>query len=373
MAKKTTKKSSSETNQTMNGKQSDSDTAERDVTLAKEEDQGKVLDFASDKSLISKETVVEKKESKTKKLKNFLKKITIEKFITLNDKLAFTMGVIFLIATTFILGRSPNYLPIWYLCWSAILLPYRFWYFRSLGWHYFLLDFCYLANAATLFYLFLYPTSPHLFLLTFANNSGPVLFAIVFWRNSLVLHDPDKLVSCYIHSLPPLLSYVIRWYPEYFNSRDYSTCLNNDCTLPFYYFIFIHMAFFLFWECAYFLKTEMLDKPVLDERDHLLTSFRWIAIKDTKSGSYRFINKFSEPYRVFVFIGLQALYHFLTVLPVKLMYDYFWIHTAILIYNFIVMIYNGGSFYFEKFIDTIIEQSEQGLIKRKKKTQPQQQ
>ena len=44
-----------------------------------------------------------------------------------------------------------------------------------------MIDFCYIGNLAMMCYLFMYPTSPHLFALTFANNCGPLLFAIIFW------------------------------------------------------------------------------------------------------------------------------------------------------------------------------------------------
>ena len=53
----------------------------------------------------------------------------------------------------------------------------------------------------------------NLFKVMFSFSNGPVLLAIILWRNSMVFHSVDKMTSLFIHSFPPLYSYTIRWYP----------------------------------------------------------------------------------------------------------------------------------------------------------------
>lgn len=196
-----------------------------------------------------------------------------------------------------------------------------------------MIDFCYLGNFALIFYLFLYPNSPHLFALTFANNNGPILFAIVFWRNSLVFHDWDKLTSCFIHTFPPLISFAIRWFPEEF--PGYSTCIDETCQVGVMHTVVPHLLFFTFWVISYYLKTEHIDKKFLNERTHIITSFRWITEMDKKSKSYELGQKFSPRARLFAFITFQCFYHLFTVLPTPFMFNNIYVNTVILIFNYI--------------------------------------
>ncbi|XP_055955467.1 uncharacterized protein LOC130010467 [Patella vulgata] len=65
--------------------------------------------------------------------------------------------------------------------------------------------------------IIIYWMAPHqaeLFIVVFALANGPMVWAMVVFRNSLVLHCIDKTTSVYIHLLPALLSFVIRWYPR---------------------------------------------------------------------------------------------------------------------------------------------------------------
>jgi len=48
-----------------------------------------------------------------------------------------------------------------------------------------------------------------MFAIVFALANGPLIWAMVVYRNSLVFHNTDKVTSTYIHLLPALLSY--RW------------------------------------------------------------------------------------------------------------------------------------------------------------------
>ena len=39
---------------------------------------------------------------------------------------------------------------------------------------------------------------------------GPLMFALIVWRNSLVFHSLDKLTSFFLHSFPPITVHLLR-------------------------------------------------------------------------------------------------------------------------------------------------------------------
>ncbi|KAF0977873.1 hypothetical protein FDP41_003195 [Naegleria fowleri] len=307
---------------------------------------------ASNQPSSSSPDVAKKKSTtlKTSKLSlNYIPKFSV----SFNDKVAFTFGVLLLVSTTFIFGYAPRWLPYWYALWMAPLMIYRFVDFHAQHAHYFMIDFCYIGNLALMIYLFFYPSSPQLFALTFANNNGPILFAIVFWRNSLVFHDWDKLTSCFIHTFPPLISFAIRWFPEQF--PEYRTCIEPTCEVNWTHTVLPHLGFFLFWLVSYYLKTELVDKRFLQKRTHFITSYRWITEMDKKSKSYQLGQKFNPQARLFAFMAFQLFFHLLTVIPTTFMFNNIYINAAILLFNYVVMVHNGSNFYFEKFVSMVAE------------------
>jgi hypothetical protein len=116
-----------------------------------------------------------------------------------------------------------------------------------------------------------------------------------------------------------LVMYVLR-----FNlpSQDkYVTCMNPDCSVSFFWVYFPSITFFMFWQICYLFKTEVIDRKLFHESTDLTTSFRWLT-KETDSTSYKLINYFGPSLRIPTFVGLQFMYHSLTLLPVKFMYEY---------------------------------------------------
>ena len=85
-------------------------------------------------------------------------------------------------------------------------------YYRS-KYHLFLLDFCYFVQFMALTNVTVFNRSSLLTNTVFAFANGPLAWAIMTWRNSLVFHDVDKITSTFIHLAPPLLSFAMRWHP----------------------------------------------------------------------------------------------------------------------------------------------------------------
>jgi len=92
-----------------------------------------------------------------------------------------------------------------------------------------MLDFCYYCQIVTMFCLYVLPQNTNFFKLTFALKSvpftsnpffvssfyshGPLLMAVVAWKNTLVFHDLDKVTSLFIHIYPPIGTYTHNAHP----------------------------------------------------------------------------------------------------------------------------------------------------------------
>jgi hypothetical protein len=272
-------------------------------------------------------------------------------YVKLIDKIAFTLGLLNILACQYFLVKLPTFFWLWYSIVIPILIGTRFYLFNRLGYQYFLLDFCYFVLGCTFINLFLCWDWQLCFKICFVYTTGPVCWAIVVWRNSLVFHDYDKITSVYIHLLPCALYYALRWHTD--NLRE--NLVLND--------YFIAAMGYLFWQICYFVKTEVFDKSKLDSRPDLITSLRWMSgdkknvfakmvlIFCRKVGLLRREEHFdsSSIKTKFIFIIAQFVYSILTFGPTYVFYNSQRCHIAFLLFIFCTATFNGASFYIEVF------------------------
>nr|XP_027185970.1 uncharacterized membrane protein C776.05 isoform X3 [Cicer arietinum] len=128
------------------------------------------------------------------------------------NKVTHLLGVLGFGWFCFLLGARPQDIPLVYCLFYFVFVPLRWIYYRFKKWHYYLLDFCYYANTIFLVYLIFYPTNEKLFLVCFSFAEGPLAWALIVWRCSLVFSSVDKIVSVLIHLLPGLVFFTIRWW-----------------------------------------------------------------------------------------------------------------------------------------------------------------
>ena len=176
---------------------------------------------------------------------------------------------------------------------------------------------------------------------------------MVVWRNSLVYHDFDRMTSIYIHILPAMLSFCVRWHGL---SEENAVGLK---TQDFFNASFVY----LFWQFLYYCKTEVMDKPFLDKNPEVVTSLRWLAT-DKKNGMARMVLRLCRRLRIFgptedynpsefktllVFMGAQFVYTVVTMLPATFIYSSKKIQLAFITFIFTCVVYNGASYYIEVF------------------------
>ena len=133
--------------------------------------------------------------SDSKLVRDFLREEPVVRFV---DRVAFTFGVLMLVATEAFLLRWPAAFWAFYVVMMPLLLAFRVCQYTALSYQFFMLDFCYFAVAAAGVHAALFPSSAWLGDMVFAWANGPLACAIVVWRNSLVFHSLDKITPVVI-------------------------------------------------------------------------------------------------------------------------------------------------------------------------------
>lgn len=153
-------------------------------------------------------------------------------------------------------------------------------------------------------YITLYPSNASLFRALFVLANGPrkkihasltiytiiVMWAIVMWKNSIVFHSLDKVTSTYIHVLPSLVSFTVRWYPD---ARQIVAVSADTPIVQFYAYPLVCYAI---WQAGYLIKTEWLDKDKLANDMDIDTSFRHLQKMYKNSFLYKVGDAFGERY-----------------------------------------------------------------------------
>ncbi|KAI8380905.1 uncharacterized protein BYT42DRAFT_564637 [Radiomyces spectabilis] len=303
------------------------------------------------------------------------------KTVQLRDKISFVIGVSNACVAPALALRYPSWIPGFYSTQLVLLLTLRYVIYRSKRWHYFIFDMCYFVNGMMILFLQALPWSKELFIAIFCLTNGPVAWAIVTWRNSLVFHSLDKVTSVFIHIFPPLVTYIIRWMPElqtdsYCSSSDIAKAY-RDARFPALAEL-SHMRFkdamiystlaYAVWQALYFIFV-MVRRREKVESGLRLTSYSWL-LNDTH-GKKGFIQKaafcFGSKYKLHMFMLLQLVYNVVTSMPTYLLYKYFWLHSLFLIAMFATSVWNGATYYIEVFSRRYIVEIERKMVENETK------
>lgn len=232
----------------------------------------------------------------------------------------------------------------WALPWvfvlaTPVLVGIRTYCYWKYKWQYFMIDFCYFVNTLTFIYLW-FPNNEYLFRIVFSLANGPVLAAVVVYRNSLVYHHHDKIISCYIHLLPPSLTFCIRWFPLSTSEYWFQPFLQETPAFDIVWLYLCPFVFFFLHSMLYCLVVNVIFCP----KEPYLTSYGYLAEKYDKLNCIG--GKWGQG---IVYYGLSWLFCLTAMLPALLAYSFFPVHCALLALVFLVALWNGGSYYVHVF------------------------
>eukprot|EP00210_Caulerpa_lentillifera_P002576 g2471.t1 len=262
------------------------------------------------------------------------------------DKLAFVLGVAHFWICAYWLGSFPSTFYKLYTLEAFVLFPLRWKSFKKMKMHYYMFDFCYGANLLLLVYLWLFPNSSYLFKVLFAFNSGPLAWAIVLFKNSLVYHSLDEMTSVFMHWSPMLVSWSLRWYPQsspvsYQVSPVASLIKSgiNDMMLwP--------MIPYLSWAALYYLKIFVVSsKKIRDRGYHTLYKYM------TEDSNFRILRsvvfKFSAKWQPVVYMCIHLLLVWMSLITTVIWWNSFWAHSTWVTIATLTSAWNGAAHYFQ--------------------------
>ncbi|KAM9981341.1 hypothetical protein ACTFIY_003657 [Dictyostelium cf. discoideum] len=273
--------------------------------------------------------------------------------IRTKDKLSFVLGVLNLCVISFICGKYPLYLQYFFSVEYLVLFATRIVLYKRKKLHYFLFDFCYFANLMLLFFIYGLPDRQWYFITCFCIANGPLLGAVIPYRNSMVFHSLDKATSVIVHIFPSLVTYSLRWNDEFLFSKQ------NQIEEPNWrnFYLYPIIAYSI-WQLVYFFWVGKFKKDIIKENNYTTSLSFLSTIKEGKKGSLisRYLNFAKPNHRLFFFIFSQFTYTFLTILPCWLYYKYQVIHSLYLIFVVTVCLWNGANFYIEYFSSNYVAQ-----------------
>lgn len=264
------------------------------------------------------------------------------------EKAFYAAAVMLIAAGGFIIGKYSIYFPIFHTVLFCALMPIRFYtYFRQ-SFQYYLADLCYYVNVLLLLFLWVFPNSSSLFVSVFSLTLGTLCFAVITWRNSLVLHLIDKTTSSIIHFMPPITIFVlVHETPKDYIAKYYPGIAQVE-SWNFVNGIIITSIYYTVWQVSYhYFITVRRKEEIAKGR---VTSFTYLKKKNQNSPLGRFVN--SLPYtwmQITAFTLIQFFYQILTMLPCPLWFRYKHLCGAFVLFIFAWSAYNGATYYVEVF------------------------
>ncbi|KAF9680423.1 hypothetical protein SADUNF_Sadunf06G0119700 [Salix dunnii] len=295
-----------------------------------------------------------------------------EKFI---NKVTHVLGVLGFGGFCFLLGARPQDIPYVYCFFYVTFVPLRWINYRFKKLHYYLLDFCYYANTIFVIHLVLYPKNEKLFMVCFSFAEGPLAWALIVWRCSLVFSSADKLVSALIHLLPGLVFFTIRWWNpatfEAMHQEETSSRVSwpygvEDKSYLMTWLFWVPLFAYTLWQALYFLIVNVLRRQRLLRDPEVMTSYRELSKKARKANNiwWRLSGLLGDQNRPLMYILLQAIFTVATMaltVPIFLSYE---LHVVFQILKVSAAAWNGGSFLLEVM-------PRQVILKDKKKSEMQ--
>lgn len=262
------------------------------------------------------------------------------------EKLVYPFTLVNIFFIGLIMGEFREWFHVFYTIMLAILMPIRFYTYYKTANHYFMADLCYFVNAMCMAYIWGFPNSKSLFHSCFALTFGTLCFAVITWRNSLVLHSIDKITSCFIHIIPPCSMYVIyHGLPESYKELRFTGARSDPSSVGLRWNIMWTSWYYLVWQCLYhyFITMRKSSKIKSGKR---MTSFEYLTTHQYKNF---WAVKLPSPLPMIMYTLLQYLYQLFTMLLCGVWLKYKIAAAVFLILIFACAARNGATYYVDYY------------------------
>ncbi|KAI5067401.1 hypothetical protein GOP47_0017929 [Adiantum capillus-veneris] len=274
------------------------------------------------------------------------------------NKVTYCLGVLSFGLFCYLLGSSPRHIPRLYCLFFIFVVPLRWMYYRIKKWHYYLLDFCYYANAIFVSMLLFFPGNSELFMLCFSFSEGPLAWALIVWRCSLVFNSIDKIISVLIHLLPGTVFFILRWWENNsFSAPDAVEENGQFCGWPvvnssptqWMWLFFVPLMVYCIWQGLYFLVVEGLRRQRILQDPEIMTSYRELKRKAERAKNiwWRLSGLLGDENRVYMYAILQAAFTVATLAFTVPMFRSYRLHIGFEVFKLAATVWNGGRYVFE--------------------------
>lgn len=274
-------------------------------------------------------------------------RMTTESAISATEKLTFSLGLFNVFLVGFLIGARPHSVHKLYTIELCLLLPIRCYTYKRKKYHYYLADLCYFANLLSMLYIWVFPQSTILFTACYALAFGTLCWAVIAWRNSLVLHSVDKTTSTFIHILPPTVFHVItHCLDEDFKNARFAGAVKMG-NWRFLQGLLWTSVFYFIWQTLYHYFITIKRKDKIEAG--VVTSFEHLrkAYGNTRLG--KFVNSLPEPGPVIAFTAIQYCFQLFSMLLCPVWYSNPYLSAIFLSYIFLTASYNGATYYIDVF------------------------
>jgi len=291
-----------------------------------------------------------------KRIRDHMKEVPQVKMI---DKLSFTFGVLTICGSEWLALRHADWFPLYYYFIMTMLLVWRLITYSKDKYQLFMLDFCYFVNLSVALQTAFFPTDINWFKANYILCMGPLMFAIIVWKNSLVFHSLDKLTSFFLHAFPPLTVHLFRW------GLIPNPAIEKDDHLAPMEVLLLPLGLYLVWQLGYWTITEGVLRRQLANDPDLTTSIRYLA-GDKKNGFRNLCLSLlcslglthpgedldPEAFKTKItFAATQLVYTLITVIPTPFLYSSYRFSCIYLVLLYGFGTWNGASYYIEVFAE----------------------
>jgi hypothetical protein len=267
-------------------------------------------------------------------------------FMKKMDKYAYTRAMTLFCLCGFFLGNNLR-IFLWIFIFTTIyLMIYRLLRFWTKRYLLYMTEFCYLSNVFLIAFLLFFNKCEEMFIVAFICTTGIMTSAVFVFNNTTQFNSTDHLTSSWVHTLPLIISWAIRW-RHYIYTQEILSKLNFDFIdfskiefkfdNLFWRLVYYPVLFWLLWAVLYFISMGFVLKKFTRNLKYFsgLNDFKEFM----KARSNKVCEK-DDSFFVTLFKYLLQHFSFLVIMfPVSLLCFYsFYFNT---VYIFFIMVYLG--------------------------------
>ncbi len=226
-------------------------------------------------------------------------------FALKRDHLVSIFVTLMTLLTAVLFVSSPSDLfPKWYIVAVILMLSSRVVDYVQKKEHFYLIDLCYTAGAQILFFLIFRPHSVHLATRAFAFGSGVLGWSTILLSNGLTIHRLDEFCSLWIHTVPSLMAYTLRWTNEnsVINYKTAPFAFTGEHMLQYYSSCYLP---YMLWVFGYYLIINKVFKNLTIEGDYM-TLVKFVVQKSPMIT--KLLDVFGAKYRGEAFMMFHLIY-----------------------------------------------------------------